>query len=164
MWRKHFTVGKINLLASHRVFLRDKIKEICIVRIIKDGTVYQWALTQILGDNLRKNYTKDEKNWAFERKLHGLHVSQGDCETPTSGDTEKQCGHSPGHPNLGGPSWAGVGPDDLQCSLPVLAILWIRDNPVVSLYCLEATFLTGYGPWKWKKQVQKPTTFCFIYF
>lgn len=72
MWKKNFTVGTINLLTSHRGFFTAQIN--------KDGAVYQWALTPVLEDNLQKNCIKDEKKWVSDGKLHGLQVSQGDCE------------------------------------------------------------------------------------
>ena len=52
-------------------------------------------------------------------------VAQGDCGVSVLGDTQKPAGHSPGQPTLGGPAWAGgVGPGDLQRSLPTSTILW----------------------------------------
>lgn len=39
------------------------------------------------------------------------------------GDVQKPCGRGPGHPAMGVPAWAGVGPEDAKKSLSSSTIL-----------------------------------------
>lgn len=55
-------------------------------------------------------------------------VALGGCGVGILGKSQKPSGHSPEQLALCGPAWEGIGPDDIQRSLPTLTTLWFCDK------------------------------------